>query len=102
MLPCVTFCPLPGFRDLYDVTVDNETYLNDTFGMEDIFKQEMLARLNDTKKWISKELFTTIMGRCFMTCLQTEVKAIEISKSIKYSINSKRNYQVSIVNCLII
>ncbi len=94
-LPCITLCPLPGFRDLYNVTVDIESYLNDTYGKEDIFVPEMLKRLNDTKKWMSIEIFTTLMGRCSMTCLQREVKAIEFNKNITYYLKTQRNYQVN-------
>jgi hypothetical protein len=83
---------MPGFRDLYNVTVDIESYLNDTFGKEDIFQQEMLERLNDPKNWIFKEIYTTLMGRCSVTCCQKEVKATEFS--ITYLINGAKNYQV--------
>ena len=85
---------MPGFRDRYNVTVDFESYLNDTYGKEDIFQQDMLTRLNDTKNWISKELFTTLMGRCTMTCSHEEVKAIEFHKDMTYFLNTQRNYQV--------
>jgi len=94
-LPCITLCPTPGFRDLYNFTVDIESYLDDTFGIGDIFQHEMLEQLNDTKKWISKEIFTTLMGRCSMTCLQREVKALEFNKNITYYLKTQRNYQVN-------
>ena len=96
MLPCITLCPLPGFRNLYDFAVDIASYLNDTFGKEDIFQQEMLERLNDSTKWISQEIFTTIMGRCWMTCFQKEVKVVSFAKDFQYDIKTKKNYQVSI------
>ena len=85
---------MPGFKDRYNVTIDNESYLDDTFGMKDIFHQDMFKRLNDTKNWISEEIFTTLMGRCSMTCSQEEVKAIEFHKDMTYLLKSQRNYQV--------
>ena len=84
MLPCITFCPLPGFKDQYNVFTDTESYVNDTYGMEDIFEPEILEQIHDSNIWFSKEIFTTIMGQCSMTCYKKEVKAIEF---IKDSIN---------------
>lgn len=93
-LPCITLCPAPGFRDLYNVTVDLESYLDDTFGIKDIFQPEMLDRLNNTQNWISKEILTTLMGRCSMTCLQEKVKVTDFQKDVTYVLSTQRNYQV--------
>jgi hypothetical protein len=94
MLPCITLCPLPGFKNNYDVFTDIESYVNDTYGMEDIFDSEMLENINDSKKWISKEIFTTVMGRCSMTCFNSEVKVVQFIMDSIYVIKTKLNYQV--------
>ena len=42
VLPCLTFCPLPGFRGLNNISLDIVSYRNDTFDKEDIFPPKML------------------------------------------------------------
>ena len=85
---------MPGFRDLYEVNLDIESYRNDTFGMEDIFQQKTLEQLHDSNTWIYQEIFTPLMGRCTMTCLKNEFEIVEFPTFIMYAIRRQRNLQV--------
>jgi len=64
LLPSITICPLPSFKTrgkFYNVAA----YLNNTFGIEDIFEEETMKQLlHNTTFYEHKEVFTLLTGRC--------------------------------------
>jgi hypothetical protein len=95
ILPCLTFCPLPGFKGKEYEGSDLHNYLDDTFGLDETFPQEMIKQFDlHSRDWLVKEVFTTIMGRCSMTCYKQKVEAIQFFNNATYYLSTSFNYQV--------
>ena len=93
-LPCLTFCPMSGYRNLVEFHENNEKYVNDTFGMEDIFTINTVLELKKESEWSVKELNTISMGRCTMICFEQNVSRMELTSGANVTVNNSRNYQV--------
>ena len=85
ILPCLTFCPLPGFKGKEYEGSDLHNYLDDTFGLDETFPQKMIKQFDlHSRDWLVKEVFTTIMGRCSMTCYKQKVEVIQFFNNATY------------------
>ena len=93
-LPCLTFCPMSGYRNLVEFHENNESYVNDTFGMEDIFTNETLIGFKNESRWFVKNLNTISMGRCTMISFKPNVSMIDLASWPNVTLNNSRSYQV--------
>ncbi len=64
LLPYLTFCPWPAFRnkEFYFTEAD---YLNNTFDLGDIFDEETVSNLTNLDLYFLKEVRTLAYGRCY-------------------------------------
>jgi len=66
--PCVTLCPMQGFKDTsFSYTMDR--YLTNTFRAEEIFASETLNQLYNTTAYFFKEIYSLKYGRCYTVCV---------------------------------
>ena len=94
LLPCLTFCPLPGFKGNHNPESNLQNYFDETFGINETFPPKMIQQFDNSSNWLVKEVFTTAMGRCSMTCYNKKVQAIEFFNNATYFLNTSYNYQV--------
>jgi hypothetical protein len=92
-LPCLTFCPMSGYKNLAEYHTDIKSYLEDTFGKEDIFLNRTLQQFENGSEWLVKELNTISLGRCTMACYKLKVSKIDLSNGPMIALNGSQ-YQV--------
>ena len=95
-LPCLILCPMPGYKNLVEIHENNESYVHDTFGKEDIFANETLLGFKNESRWFVKELQTIFMGRCTMICFKQNVSRMDFDSGTNVTINNSMSYQVFI------
>ena len=93
-LPCLTFCPESGYKNVHTFHKDTVSYDEDTFSKEEIFTNGTNLEFKNERKWFVKEIYTVMLGRCTMTCFKRNVSNYDLVDGPKISINGSRNYQV--------
>ena len=79
-LPCLTFCPLNGFKSR-QFNYENETFTKETFSEEEIFSDVNLTSFRNRSLFYIEEIKGVFIGRCYMVCYlrqRPEVDAINI------------------------
>ena len=79
-LPCLTFCPLNGFKSR-QFNYENETFTKETFSEEEIFSDVNLTSFRNRSLFYIEEIKGVFIGRCYMVCYLregAEVDAINI------------------------
>jgi hypothetical protein len=71
-LPCITFCAFDSFK-YNGIYFDEESYLNSTFGLNEIFDELMVASLSNISEYFMVESKTLLAGRCYTACHQVSV-----------------------------
>ena len=94
ILPCLTFCPKSGYKNLFQYHASNISYKTDTFGPEEIFTNETQSDFRNESKWLVKELHTVGLGRCTMACFKLNMSYMDLVNGPKIVLNSSRSYQV--------
>ena len=100
-LPCLTFCPESGYKNVHTFHKDIVSYDEDTFGKEDIFTNKTYLEFRNESKWFVKEIYTVMLGRCTMTCYQRNVSVADLVDPPKILLNGSRNYQVNLFKSLL-
>jgi hypothetical protein len=66
LLPPLTVCPLPAYKSK-GIFHNNQTYLNNTFSMEEVFAPYTLEELKSENPFLSiTEIRSFLLGRCYM------------------------------------
>ena len=66
-LPCITFCPLQGFKTK-GFFYTNQSYLENSFSPEELFHLDSLQIFQNKSKFVFKEVRTILNGRCYTLC----------------------------------
>ena len=64
-LPCVTICPWPAFRSR-NFSFTSETFLKQTFNLEDIIRISAMTQLNNASLFYTEEIRSVNLGRCYL------------------------------------
>ena len=88
LFPCITFCPLPGFKSK-GFFFTNRSYFDNTHDMKDLFADNTLKEFENTSVYHVKEMKTHYSGRCFTVCI-VEKMGREDSKIL----NLKKNLNI--------
>jgi hypothetical protein len=72
VLPCITFCAFDSFK-YSGVYFDEESYLNCTYELDDIFDDVMVVSLSNNSEYYMVESKTLMAGRCYTACHQVLV-----------------------------
>ncbi len=67
-LPCITFCFLEGFKKSTSYLVDETSYKNGTYSLEDLFISDTLKDLKNVSEYFTTEISTLGLGRCQTVC----------------------------------
>ena len=79
-LPCLTFCPLNGFKSR-KLNYKNASFTEETFSQEEIFSDVNLTYFHNRSLFCIEEIKGVFIGRCYMVCYlrkRPEVDAIYI------------------------
>ena len=66
-LPCITVCPVPGFKKK-GFHFDHRSFDDNAFNLGDFFVDGAVARLNNASEFRLKNIRTMFHGNCFTIC----------------------------------
>ncbi len=72
VLPCISFCAFDSFK-YTGIYFNEESYLNCTYELNDIFDDEMVVSLSNNSEYYMVESKTLMAGRCYTACHQVLV-----------------------------
>ncbi len=100
LLPYLTFCPWPAFRNK-ELHYSEEGFLKNTFELKDVFDDKTISNITNPALYFLKELRTLAFGRCYtimkkvtskkMVCLKTKTFEMQL-----YQLHTKTNLIASL------
>ena len=67
LLPCITVCPVPGFKKK-GFYFDEGSFDENAFNLSDIFVDRAVAKLNNVSEFRLVNIRTMFHGNCFTIC----------------------------------
>ena len=88
--PCISFCPIDGFKSDGFYFYDDETFINATYSMDEIFEDQTIEMFRNKSMFRTVETNTLLMGRCFTICyMGTLARRKSVQLTLKANLDLK-------------